>query len=248
MLKPYHPALVVLIGLNLLLFLVGQTGSDPEDFDLGESGALWALQNRHYRTWQWFSHMFLHSGLLHLAFNMYGLGMFGAPLLRVWRTRRFLLLYFAAGLAGAALQWIANGIALDQDITAFAAAQGIGTDAVRTILDKGYGPAYLVDAMSDSLIGRFNMHMLGASGAVFGVLAAFSLRYPKVPLMLVFVPVPVQARYFVLGIVGYELFAEFTGVSLFGGGIAHLAHVGGALAGWLLGRLWLGKDDTRPAG
>lgn len=80
--------------------------------------------------------------------------------------------------------------------------------------------------------------MLGASGAVFGVLAAFSAVYPKAPLSLIFVPVPVQARYLVGGLVLYEMFAQISGVSLFGDNIAHMAHGGGALMGWAFAWHW----------
>ena len=80
--------------------------------------------------------------------------------------------------------------------------------------------------------------MLGASGAVFGVLAAFSAVYPKAPLSLIFVPVRVQARYLVGGLVLYEVFAQISGVSLFGDNIAHMAHGGGALMGWAFAWHW----------
>ena len=83
-----------------------------------------------------------------------------------------------------------------------------------------------------------NGSMLGASGAVFGVLAAFSAMYPKAPLSLMFIPVPVQARYLVDGLVLYEVFAQISGVSLFGDNIAHMAHGGGALMGWAFAWQW----------
>ncbi|MFC2292832.1 MAG: rhomboid family intramembrane serine protease [Kingella oralis] len=83
-----------------------------------------------------------------------------------------------------------------------------------------------------------NGSMLGASGAVFGVLAAFSAVYPKAPLSLMFIPVPVQARYLVGGMVLYEVFAQVSGVSLFGDNIAHMAHGGGALMGWAFAWQW----------
>lgn len=83
-----------------------------------------------------------------------------------------------------------------------------------------------------------NGSMLGASGAVFGVLAAFSAVYPKAPLSLMFIPVPVQAWYLVGGMVLYEVFAQVSGVSLFGDNIAHMAHGGGALMGWAFAWQW----------
>ena len=131
--------------------------------------------------------------LMHLGFNMFALGSFMPPLLRVWTAKRVWALYFASGLAGAA--------------------------------------AYLPFMGSDG-------SMLGASGAVFGVLAAFSAVYPKAPLSLMFIPVPMQARYLVGGMVLYEVFAQISGVSLFGDNIAHMAHGGGALMGWAFAWQW----------
>lgn len=179
---------IILIALNVAIFLLQESG-----FDWRTEGALWQPENPNYHIWQWFTHMFLHESLMHLGFNMFALGSFMPPLLRVWTAKRVWALYFASGLAGAA--------------------------------------AYL------PFMGG-NSSMLGASGAVFGVLAAFSAVYPKAPLSLMFIPVPVQARYLVGGMVLYEVFAQVSGVSLFGDNIAHMAHGGGALMGWAFAWQW----------
>ena len=123
---------IILIALNVAIFLLQES-----DFDWRTEGALWQPENPNYHIWQWFTHMFLHESLMHLGFNMFALGSFMPPLLRVWTAKRVWALYFASGLAGAA--------------------------------------AYL------PFMGG-NSSMLGASGAVFGVLAAFSAVYPKAPL------------------------------------------------------------------
>ena len=179
---------IILIALNVAIFLLQESG-----FDWRTEGALWQPENPNYHIWQWFTHMFLHESLMHLGFNMFALGSFMPPLLRVWTAKRVWALYFASGLAGAA--------------------------------------AYL------PFMGS-NGSMLGASGAVFGVLAAFALCFPDAPLTVMFLPMRIKAKYLVPVAVGYELFAQFGGVSLFGDNIAHMVHGGGALMGWAFAWQW----------
>ena len=190
---PKLPPHIILIALNVAIFLLQEAG-----FDWRLEGALWQPENPNYHIWQWFTHMFLHESLMHLGFNMFALGSFMPPLLRVWTAKRVWALYFASGLAGAA--------------------------------------AYL------PFMGS-NGSMLGASGAVFGVLAAFALCFPDAPLTVMFLPMRIKAKYLVPVAVGYELFAQFGGVSLFGDNIAHLAHVGGAVCGALLAWYWLSRRE-----
>ncbi len=198
-LRPDMRTLYILIALNVLVFLMQQSGTLPT-----EAGALWYPQNEAYVPYQWLSHMFLHADLAHLLLNMYAVGMFGRYVLQVWGEKRFLLLYFLGGLGAAALYllWV------------YVKLQTGGSNAL----------AYV--------------HVIGASGAAFAILAAFSTLFPDAPLSLMFVPVAFKAKHFVLGLVAYEAFAEISGVSLFGSNIAHVAHIGGALTGWLLAWWW----------
>lgn len=202
------PVLFVLIGLNVLVFLVQLAGWDWRD-----AGALFVPFSPFYRHWQWLTHLFLHDDLLHILFNMYALGLFGAPLVRVWGTWRFLALYLLCGLAAAAL-YVLWQLGL---LLSLADSVRHSEAAVQTANAVLFTP------------------MIGASGAVFGVMVAFAWRLPHVKLGLMFIPFQLPARWFVALIVGYELFAQLSGVSLFGENIAHLAHVGGALMGFVLG-------------
>ncbi len=178
-------------------------------FDWRLEGALWQPENPNYHIWQWFTHMFLHESLMHLGFNMFALGSFMPSLLRVWSAKRVWALYFASGLAGAAAY------------LPFMGSNGSMLGASGAV----FGVLAAFTAFTPS-------------GAVFGVLAAFSAVYPKAPLSLMFIPVPVQARYLVGGMVLYEVFAQVSGVSLFGDNIAHMAHGGGALMGWAFAWQW----------
>ncbi|XXQ69047.1 rhomboid family intramembrane serine protease [Neisseriaceae bacterium B1] len=202
------PVLFVLIAVNVLVFLAQMAG-----WDWRSVGALFLPMSPFYRHWQWLTHLFLHDNLLHILFNMYALGLFGAPLVRVWGTWRFLVLYLVSGLVAAGLYVIWQ---------------------MMLLLSLADSVQYS-EAAAQAANALLFTPMLGASGAVFGVLAAFAWRLPHVKLGLMFIPIQLPARWFVGLIVGYELFAQLLGVSLFGDNIAHLAHVGGALAGFVLG-------------
>lgn len=195
----HQPVLFGLIGINVVLFLVQQG-----IWDLRPTLSLWLPQTPLHGFWQWLTHMFMHADLLHLLFNMYAVGMFAVPLIQIWGTQRFLLLFFSSGLAGAAVYcgWLM--MMLSQEALPF-------------------------------------VNLLGASGGAFGVLAAFAVLLPRAPLGIMFLPFSFPAKYFVLGLVAYEIFAQITGISLLGPNIAHLAHVGGAVVGGLLAFYWRKK-------
>lgn len=150
-----------------------------------------------FEIWQLISHMFLHGGVSHLAFNMIGLWSFGRVLERVWGGQRFLTFYLICGVGAAILHLAVSG---------------------------PYSVA------------------VGASGALYGVLVAFAMLFPNFKIMLIFLPIPIAAKYFVPVLLLLDLSAGITGVAIFGQNIAHFAHIGGALAGFLLVTFWLRKS------
>ena len=108
-----------------------------------------------------------------------------------------------------------------------------------------YDTSILNNVSKDTLqtmFEAFNTPAVGASGAIYGVLVAFAMLFPNVSLFLLFVPVPIKAKYFIPVLIGIDLFSGFTGYSLFGGGIAHFAHVGGALFGFIM--MWYWKKNS----
>ena len=163
-----------------------------------------------FRWWQPLTHMFMHGGPLHIFFNMYTLVMFGMVVERALGTERFIRFYLITGFGAVLLH------------------TGVEFLQVQALLQKYPG----VDPQSvyNSIPG-----VLGASGAVYGVLVAFAMLYPKARLTLIFPPVTLDAKWWVLIFVGIELFTGITGTGM---GIAHFAHLGGALFGWLLIRYW----------
>lgn len=153
-------------------------------------GALWPLKTNNFRIWQLITHMFMHGGIFHLIFNMFGLWMFGSMLENLWGSKRFFQFYMICGII-AGLAYLLSG---------------------------GYAKA------------------VGASGAIMGVFAAFAYLRPNTPLYLMFIPIPIKAKYAMPGLIALDVFGAIAQVP--GDNIAHWAHLGGALAGLVIVMLW----------
>ena len=170
-----------------------------------------------FHWWQPVTHMFMHGGFWHLFFNMYTLYMFGRVLEDRWGARKFLIFYFVTGL-GAAL--------------------------VHTGVEWIQMQSWMSQVAEGSMAAQAKIHALkmtptvGASGAIYGILMGFAMLYPDVRMGLVFPPVYMKAKWFVLIFGAIELLTGITGV---GGGIAHFAHIGGLIFGYLLIMYWKKK-------
>ena len=169
-----------------------------------------------FRWWQPLTHMFMHGGWWHILFNMYTLVMFGMVVERVLGTKKFLILYFVTGLGAVALHTGVEWL----DIRRLAAS------------------ASMV-AQSD-VIDMLRTPMVGASGAVYGVPVAFAMLYPEARMTLIFPPVTLDAKWMVAIFIGIELITGITGTQV---GIAHFAHLGGALFGFLLILYWRKRGE-----
>ena len=165
--------------------------------------ALWPWDTGLFRPWQLLTYAFLHGGLTHLAFNMFGLWMFGAELERVWGTRRMLIFYGVSVLVAALAQML---------VTA------------------------LLDARAPTV---------GASGGLFGLLIGFAMVFPRRKITPLIPPVPMPAPVFVALYGAIELLLGVTGSA---SGVAHFAHLGGLLGGWLMMRYWRGQPPFRAPG
>ncbi len=222
-----------LIIINVLFFIASQL--------IGESMyakmALFYPDNPNFHFWQFVTHMFMHGGLMHILFNMYALWAFGSPLEYLWGRNKFLFFYFATGLGAGFIYTIVNYLQFHSVYDQLVQI-GLSAGEIQNILDTGkYSTAILQDISKSRLLDFYNIYhspAVGASGALYGVLVAFAFKYPDAELMLMFVPYPIKAKYFIPILVGLDLFSGVTGFSIFGGGIAHFAHVGGALIGYLL--------------
>jgi membrane associated rhomboid family serine protease len=236
-------AVAGLLVLNIVVFAAGYLlpgGRAP----LVEAGALWYPANGHYGLWQVVSYMFLHGNLGHIFFNMFALVSFGTILEREWGTGRFMLFYFlcgvGAGLAQTGINWQEfNGL------HARLVAAGLTPSAISALLATGGGEIPSDPAVKAVLVELYSVYvtpMVGASGAIYGLLVAFGFLHPNAKLALVFVPVPIAAKFFIPGLLLLDLFSGVTGFSIFGAGVAHFAHLGGALIGFLLMLLWRSRS------
>lgn len=230
----------ILIAINIVIF-IGSSGNlgSPDNFGgLNNLLALHFPQNENYQIWQYVSHMFMHGSLPHLLFNMFALWMFGTQLEQVLGKSRFLLFYFACGI-GAALIYNAVNHYQFNEVYSILINAGVNSAEIHDMIQQQvYPPKILSAEQAGTLLNIYHAPMVGASGAIYGVLVAYALTFPNAKLMLLFIPYPIAAKYFVPVLIGIDLFSGVTGFSLFGGGVAHFAHVGGAIIGFILMIVW----------
>jgi len=185
-----------------------------------------------FKPYQLVTHMFMHGGLMHLVFNMFALWMFGRVLENVWGPKRFFIYYFATGLGAAVFYTFVNFIEFQY------IASRMSPENVQMVMSNG---AELLSNGQNytELAGKLNMLLnvptVGASGAVFGILLGFGMLFPNTELMLLFPPIPIKAKYFVLGYGAIEL---FSGIANTSDNIAHFAHLGGMIFGFILIKYW----------
>ena len=183
-----------------------------------------------------FTYMFLHGGFAHLFFNMFALLMFGSVIERVMGSSRFLFYYISCGLFAALVQLAVYAIALHPYEAMFSPEQW------HQIIDKGWQLSLEGYNFADPTLGRINGlvngGVVGASGAIYGVILAFGMLFPNQPLYLMFVPVPIKAKYMVIA---YGLIELSLGLGQVSDNIAHFAHLGGMIAGVILILYWKKK-------
>jgi membrane associated rhomboid family serine protease len=179
--------------------------------------ALHYFENSRFEIWQPLTHMFMHGSLNHILFNMFGLYMFGSQLESLWGKNKFIFFYISAGLGAAALQLLIYHFqytTVYNDILAL----GYGQDAVNTLVTEGsYNRAILESLTEKQLSGMyqaFNASMVGASGALYGVLVAFAMLFPNSELYLMFIPFPIKAKYLIPFMILVDLFFGFSSFSI----------------------------------
>jgi len=242
------PAVLILVIANAAVFVAGLVIPNGSEW-LVEHGACWFTANPHFAIWQAVTYMFLHGGVGHIFFNMFALVSFGVLLERQWGTARFLVFYFLCGVGAALIHDAVNayqfGVLQERLV-----AQGLTPDAIRELLTTGSGEIPPGAGIKATLIDLYRIYAapaVGASGAIYGVLVAFGLLYPNAKLALIFLPVPIAAKFFIPILLALDLLSGVTGFSLFGGGVAHFAHLGGALIGFILMLVWRRRTLRDPA-
>jgi rhomboid-like protein len=181
-----------------------------ENFMIGTFG-LFYPSSRYFHWWQVITHMFMHGGIWHIFFNMYTLFIFGVVVERILGSKKFLFFYFVCGLGAAAMQ--------------------IGTQYIEMQMFVNSGS----QSALQSIAALKSTPTVGASGAIYGVLMGYAMLFPQSKMTLIFPPVTLSAKWMVVIFAVIEL---FTGVVGFADGVAHFAHLGGMLIGWLIIRWW----------
>jgi membrane associated rhomboid family serine protease len=230
-----------LLIINILFFFGSQFVPVSYDFL-----ALHYFESDKFKLWQPLTSMFMHGGIMHIAFNMFALYSFGSALEQRWGAKKFIFFYISCGLGSAVLYSAFNYYQFH--------------DAIQPLLDGGLSNSQILTAFNEQNFDSFNGIIsqtqfnsissiiygtaVGASGAIYGLLVAFAFLYPNAELALMFIPVPIKAKYFVPAILLIDLVLGLKGNSLFGDGgtgIAHFAHLGGALCGFLM--MWYWKKN-----
>jgi membrane associated rhomboid family serine protease len=234
-----------LLIVNIAVFAAGALVPGWRE-QIVTAGAFWFPAHGHFGPWQVVTYMFLHGSLGHLFFNMFALFSFGTILEREWGAARFLVFYFLCGVGAGLIQVGVNWHAF-RGLHEQLVAAGMTPGDISSLLATGRGqvpddPA--VEALVHKLYRIHAAPMLGASGAIYGLLVAFGFLHPNAKLALMFVPVPIAAKFLIPVLLGLDLFSGVTGFSIFGAGVAHFAHVGGAVIGFLLMLLWRNRRRT----
>jgi membrane associated rhomboid family serine protease len=231
-LPPVVKNLLIINGLMFLATLaLGSMGYDLVDY-LG----LHYFTSERFNVVQLVTHMFMHGGFHHILFNMFALWMFGYMLENVWGSKRFLQYYIYTGIGAALIQLLVTYLRIAS------LESQIPPEMVETVYRDGLavlqqGKNYRDEAMA-SLNALINTPMIGASGAVFGILLAFGMMFPNTPLYLYFL-FPIKAKYFVIG---YGLIELIFGIANRpGDNVARFAHLGGMIVGFLLIKFWKRK-------
>ena len=221
-----------LIIINFIVWLATMVLSSHVGFDIEKFGALHYFEASDFNPVQLITYMFMHADFTHFFFNMFALFMFGTTIERTLGQTRFLFYYISCGLGAAIIQEITwyftwesiftmplanqNAISLEEMSQAITQAQAMGLDL-----------PFLNQLLT-----------VGASGAVYGILLAFGMIFPNQPIYMMFIPVPIKAKYFVIGYGAIEL---LYGLSMANDGVAHFAHLGGMLFGLLMILYWKRK-------
>jgi len=199
-----------LVLINIIVYVATVLGGDF----MYNLFALYYPASKFFHFWQPVTHLFMHGGFMHIFFNMYALWIFGSVVERMIGTKKFLIFYFVCGLGAAALH------------------EGVNFLEAQNLLNQ------IADGSQQAMTQYARLKAtptVGASGAIYGVLIAYAMLFPQSRLTLIFPPVSLKASTWVLIFVGIELITGIAGTT---DGVAHFAHLGGMLVGWLLVSYW----------
>lgn len=233
--------------INILVYVVMQVG-----VNMGHEMLPFFLSTHYFNAptfepYQIVSHMFTHSAtdIFHIIFNMLMLVMFGSHLERMWGAKRYFIFYFACGL-GALIVYNSIGVIEIHNLKQALIADGYNINLVNEYMWGGSVKDLQINSANsqelyNAYYSKVFSSMAGASGAIFGLLAAFGVLFPNTELMLLFPPIPIKAKFLIGGYIAYTAFKAFT---IQTDNVAHLAHLGGAIVGIVLVLYWRKTDRS----
>jgi len=210
----YHPVVRNLLIVNFAMYALSFVLRKTQGIDLDHFLGMFYYQSSNFKPHQFITFLFMHDphNILHIAFNMYGLWMFGKILESHWGSKRFFTYYMLCGIGSGITQQLAWYYTLHHDSELL----GLSADQFQLVFN--------------------NISAIGASGAIFGLLLAFGMIFPNVPLYIMFIPVPIKAKWLVIGYGLYELFGGISNSA--GDNVAHYAHIGGLITGFIIMFIW----------
>ena len=230
-----------LIIINFIIWLAMMIVPSRTGFDITKLWALHYFEASDFNPVQLLTYMFMHStrDFAHILFNMFTLFMFGITLERVIGSQRFLFYYLSCGIGAALIQELVWSFTWqDAAVKTLANLYHVDFPEMRDVIQQVLS-GKPIGNVRENLMAFQNMYVtVGASGAIYGVLLAFGMLFPNRPLYLMFVPVPIKAKWMVIGYGAIEL---LIGLSQANDGVAHFAHLGGMIFGFIMIYYWKKK-------
>ena len=235
------PVVKNLLIINILCFLVSlyfsHNFADPNFDPIGSLFGVYYFDSPKFRVWQIITYMFVHGGWAHIFFNMFALFSFGPIVEYTMGSKKFFNFYFICGIGAIAFQMLIQGFEMHYYIGTFTLPHDLQQISDPALIAKLNDPA--IAAKVGAILYR---GIVGASGAIFGLLIAFGMLYPNMELMIMFIPVPVKAKYIIPVYVLAELSLGLGQIA--GDNVAHFAHLGGALLGFIMVKVWCLKSKN----
>lgn len=239
--------------INVLLFVA--TFLFQGQINLSRELAAYPLNSVMFEPYQIITHFFMHGGFMHLLLNMFGLVMFGAQLERIWGAKRFFIFYIVSALGAFLIHIGVDSYNLyltkNEIIQNFNNADFLLLeldDVIKNNMLSTYSssnPDMVALMNSNSIYDYIDLsrsNVVGASGALFGLLVAFGVLFPNTPLVFIFLPIPIKAKYLIIGVMVISVILSIYQIE--GDRIAHLAHVGGGITGFIILKIWQRNRTT----
>lgn len=234
------PVVKNLLIINVLMFIGTIVAESKFGIDLTRILGLYYPESSLFRPYQMVSYMFMHGGFMHILFNMFALWMFGSAIENVLGGKRFFLYYFVTGIGAALLNFFVVYLRISSIEASMTAEQ------IAIVYQEGTNLIQQNMNYQDPSMGALNLLLnistVGASGSVFGLLLAFGMMFPN-SLIYVYFAIPIKAKWFVVIYGAIELYSGIANSP--GDNVAHFAHLGGMLFGFLLLKYWKGKQFKR---